>query len=356
MTIKSSREPAVARTTAEGRMRAVVQKRYGRPDVLEVADVDVPSPKRREVLVEVDAASVHPGDAFVMAGRPSVVRLVFGLRRPRHPTPGMDLAGVVAAVGADVTSLGVGDRVFGWTGRGALAEYAAVREDHLAPIPEGVSVTQAAAVPTSGMAALQALRDVAGIRPGQSLLVVGASGGVGSFAVQIAKARGAEVTGVCSTANVGLVRSLGADHVIDYDTCDITASTKRYDVILDNVEAQSLAAMRHILSPTGTLIPNSGHGGRWVGPLGRIIAARVRSAFTDQRLAHFTSLGSRDDLLALAELLRCGQVTPVIGRTLAFEDAADALRQVATGHTRGKVVVTVRRLAPHTTTESRRSS
>lgn len=351
MTIESSPMPASVSEAGEGRMRAVVRARYGLPDVLEVADADVPSPKRREVLVEVGAASVHPGDAFVMAGRPVLVRLVFGLRRPRHPTPGMDLAGVVAAVGADVTSLRVGDRVFGWTGRGALAEYAVVREDHLAPIPENVTVEQAAVAPTSGMAALQALRDVAGIRSGQRLLVVGASGGVGSFAVQIGKAYGAEVTGVCSTANTELVRSLGADNVIAYDACDVTASTARFDVILDNVEAQPLAAMRRLLSPTGTLIPNSGHGGRWVGPLGRIIAARLRSAFTRQRLKPFTSLGTRDHLLAVAELLRRGQVTPVIGDVFAFEDAADALRQVATGHTRGKVVIAVRRHASHTTTK-----
>jgi NADPH:quinone reductase-like Zn-dependent oxidoreductase len=195
-------------------------------------------------------------------------------------------------------------------------------------------------VPTSAMTALQAMRKIANVRPGQTVLVTGASGGVGSFAVQIAKAFGAEVTGVCSTRNVDLVRSLGADHVVDYTTTDFTRTGKRYDVILDNLEAQPLAAVRRALTPTGTLT-NSGRGGRWLGPIGRIVKARVLSGFTRQQLKPFLSVAKRQDLLTLADLLTTGQITPVIDRTYALDEAADALRYVAAGHTRGKVVITV---------------
>ncbi|WP_431894467.1 NAD(P)-dependent alcohol dehydrogenase [Micromonospora haikouensis] len=322
-------------------MRAAVQHRYGPPSVLTSSEVGRPLPGRNEVLVQVGAASVHPGDYFVMTGKPYVVRLVFGFRRPRHWIPGRDLAGVVAAVGKDVTALRPGDEVFGWSTAGALAEYACVPADHLVPVPANLTAVDAAAVPTSAMTALQALRDIANVRPGQTVLVTGASGGVGSFAVQIAKAFGAEVTGVCSPRNVDLVRSLGADHVVDYTRTDFTRTEKRYDVILDNVEAQPLAAVRRALTPTGTLIPNSGHGGRWLGPLGRIAKARLLSGFTRQRLKPFTSVGKRKDLLTLADLLTTGQVTPVIDRTYPLDEAADALRHVAAGHTRGKVVVTI---------------
>lgn len=322
-------------------MRAAVQHRYGPPSVLESSEVELPLPGRGDVLVQVSAASVHPGDYFVMTGVPYVVRLAFGLRRPRHGIPGRDLAGVVAAVGKDVTALRPGDGVFGWSTAGTLAEYARVPADNLVSTPANLSVVDAAAVPTSAMTALQALRKIANVQPGQTVLVTGASGGVGSFAVQIAKAFGAEVTGVCSTRNVDLVRSLGADHLVDYTRTDFTRTKKRYDVILDNVEAQPLADVRRVLTPTGILIPNSGRGGRWLGPLGRIGKARVLSGFTRQQLKPFTSIGKRQDLLTLAELLTTGQVTPVIDRTYPLDEAADALRYVAAGHTRGKVVVTV---------------
>jgi NADPH:quinone reductase-like Zn-dependent oxidoreductase len=331
----------VAREARVATMRAAVQRRYGPPSVLESSEVAIPLPGRGDVLVKVGAASVHPGDYFVMTGEPYMVRLVFGLRRPRHGIPGMDLAGVVAAVGKDVTALRPGDEVFGWSTAGALAEYACVPADNLVPVPANVSVVHAAAVPTSAMTALQALRNIANLRPGETVLVTGASGGVGSFAVQIAKAFGAEVTGVCSTRNVELVRWLGADHVVDYTQTDFTRAEKRYDVILDSVEAQPLAAVRRALAPTGILIPNSGRGDRWVGPLGRIIRARVLSAFTRQQLKPFTSIGKRQDLLTLAELLRTGQVWPVIDRTYPLDDAADALRYVGAGHTQGKVVITI---------------
>jgi NADPH:quinone reductase-like Zn-dependent oxidoreductase len=322
-------------------MRAAVQHRYGPPSMLEVSEVGLPLLGRGEVLVRVGAASVHPGDCFVMTGEPYVVRLVYGLRRPRHGIPGRDLAGVVAAVGTEVTAVRPGDAVFGWSTAGTLAEYACVPAENLVSAPPNLSVVEAAAAPTSAMTALQALRDIASVRPGQTVLVTGASGGVGSFAVQIAKAFGAEVTGVCSTRHVELVRSLGADHVVDYTRTDFTRTGKRYDVILDSVEAQPLAAVRRALTPTGTLIPNSGRGGRLLGPLGRIVTARVLSGFTRQRLKPFTSFAKRQDLLTLADLLTAGAVTPIIDRTYPLDDAADALRYVAAGHTRGKVVITV---------------
>lgn len=327
--------------TGPAMMRAVVQHRYGPPSVLECCHLERPSPAPGEVLVQVGAASVHPGDYFVMTGEPYLVRLAFGLRRPRRGIPGMDLAGVVAAVGSDVTGPRVGEQVFGWNKGGTLAEYACVPTATLVSLPANVSPAEAAATPTSGMTALQALRDVARVRPGQRVLVTGASGGVGSFAVQIAKALGAEVTGVCRKANVDLVRRLGADHVLDYTMTDFTHTEQRYDVILDNVEAHPLAAVRRALTPTGTLIPNSGRGGRWLGPIGRIVRARVLSGFTRQRLRPFTSIGKRQDLLALADLLATGQVTPVIDRTYPLTEAAEALRHVGAGHTRGKVVITV---------------
>ncbi len=322
-------------------MRAAVQQRYGPPSVLESSEVALPMPGPGEVLVQVRAAAVHPGDYFVMTGEPYVVRLAFGLRRPRHGIPGRDLAGVVAVVGKDVTAVRPGEEVFGWSTEGTLAQYACVPADHLVPVPAGVSALEAAAVPTSALTAWQAMSRIANVRSGQSVLVTGASGGVGSFAVQIAKALGAEVTGVCSARNVDLVRSLGADHVVDYTRTDFTRAGKRYDVILDNVEAQPLAAVRRALAPAGTLIPNSGRGGRWLGPLGRIVKARLLSAFTRQRLRPFASVEKRQDLLALADLLATGQVAPVIDRTYPLDHAADALRYVAAGHTRGKVVVTI---------------
>jgi NADPH:quinone reductase-like Zn-dependent oxidoreductase len=309
--------------------------------MLEISEVERPVPGRGEVLVQVGAASVHPGDYFVMTGEPYVVRLVFGLRRPRNGIPGRDLAGVVTAVGTDVTALRPGEEVFGWSTAGTLAEYACVPADHLVPVPANLAIVAAAAVPTSALTALQALRNIADVQPGQTVLVTGASGGVGSFAVQLAKAFGAEVTGVCSTRNADLVRSLGADHVIDYTTTDFTRTGKRYDVILDNVEAQPLAAVRRALTPTGTLIPNSGRGGRWLGPIPRIVKARLLSGFTRQQLKPFTSMEKRHDLLTLAALLTTGQIAPAIDRTYPLDQAADALAYIAAGHTRGKVVITL---------------
>ena len=322
-------------------MRAAVQHRYGPPSVLTSREVERPRPGGGDVLVQVGAAAVHPGDYFVMTGEPYVLRLVFGFRRPRHGIPGRDLAGVVTAVGKEVTAVRPGDEVFGWSTAGTLAEYACVPADHLVPVPAGLSLVEAAAVPTSALTALQALRDIATVRPGQTVLVTGASGGVGSFAVQIAKAFGAEVTGVCSTRNVDLVQSLGADHVVDYTETDFTSTGTRYDVILDNEEAHPLAAVRRALTPTGTLDPNSGRGGRWLGPLGRIAKARALSGFSRQQLKPLISVEKHRDLLTLADLLATRQVSPLIDRTYPLDEAADALRYVGAGHTRGKVVITL---------------
>ena len=323
-------------------MTAVVQRRYGPPEeVLACARVAKPVPRAGDVLVRVHAASVHPGDYFVVTGVPYVLRLAFGLRRPGTGVPGRDLAGRVEAVGAGVTSLRPGDAVFGWTATGSLAEYVSAPAANFVPKPECLTMEQAATLATSGLTALQALRDVAKVQPGQTVLITGASGGVGTFAVQIAKAMGAEVTGVCSTRNLDMVRALGADHVVDYGEVDFTRSGRRYDVILDNVEAQPLAATRLALAPTGTLIPNSGKGSRWFGPLGRIVAAQVRSRFTRQHLRPFLSVEKHDDLRALAELVEADTVTPVVDRAFPLERAADALAYVGEGHARGKVVVTL---------------
>ena len=331
----------LADATRASTMMAIAQRRYGQPDVLEYTAVDKPVVGDDHVLVRVHAAAVHPGDYFLMTGVPYVVRLAFGLRRPRNGVRGMDLAGRVEAVGRNVQGLEPGDEVFGWSTTGTLAEYACAPADNFAPKPANLTVEQAAAIPISAFTALQALRDIAKVQPGQTVLVTGASGGVGTFAVQIAKAFGAEVTGVCSTRNVDLVRSLGADHVIDYTRTDFTRTGQRYEVILDNVEAQSLSAARRALTPTGTLIPNNGKGGRWIGPLGRIVKARLRSLFTRQALRPFLSRENRDDLLALKELIEAGKVLPVIDRTYPLSQAAVALRYVGEGHTQGKVVVIV---------------
>lgn len=327
--------------TTGSTMTAVVQQRYGPPEVLACARVAKPVPRDGDVLVRVHAASVHPGDYYVVTGVPYVLRLAFGLRRPGNGVPGRDLAGRVEAVGTGVTGLRPGDAVFGWTATGSLAAYVRAPAKHFVPKPERLTMEGAATLPTSGLTALQALRDVAKVQPGQSVLITGASGGVGTFAVQIAKAMGAEVTGVCSTRNVAMVRALGADHVIDYTEVDFTRAGRRYDVILDNVEAQPLAATRRALAPRGTLIPNSGKGGRWIGPLGRIVAAHVRSRFTRQSLRPFLSVEKHDDLRALADLVDAGKLEPVVDCTYPLERAAEALAYVGDGHARGKVVVAV---------------
>ena len=322
-------------------MRAIVQRAYGATDVLELHDITKPSPGPHDVLVAVHAASVNRADWLVPPGRPSILRVLLGLRRPRVPVRGRDLAGTVVTVGGAVTGFGPGDEVYAETTTGSFAEYACVPERLLAPKPTNLTFEQAAAVPLAAVTALQGLRDVGQVQPGQAVLINGASGGVGTFAVQIAKALGADVTGVCSTTNVELVRSLGADHVIDYTRTDFTTTGDRYDVILDNVEAQPLSETRRALTREGTLIPNSGEGGRWIGPLGRIATARATSVFTRQRLRPFLSRESRLDLVELAGLANAGELTPVIDRTFPLRRAPAAIEHIATRHARGKVVITV---------------
>jgi len=312
-------------------MKAVVQDEYGPPDVLELKDIDKPVVGDHDVLVRVHAAAVHPGDYFVMTGVPYVVRLAFGLRKPRNGVPGRDVAGVVEAVGKNVTRFQPGDEVFGWCTTGVLAEYACAEEGNFAPKPANLTLEQAAAVTVSATTALQALRDKGEVQPGQKVLITGASGGVGTFAVQIAKSLGAEVTGVCSTRNVDMVRSIGADHVIDYTKEDFTQGAQRYDLILDNAEAHSLSECRRVLAPRGTYIPNRGSGGRWIGPLGRIAKARAVSLLARQRLRPFLSKENNEDLVRLKELIESGKITPVIDKTYPLGESAKALAYVAEG-------------------------
>lgn len=280
------------------------------------------------------------GVVHLTSGLPYPVRLAgYGLRAPKIPVPGSDLAGVVEAVGKNVTRFQPGDEVFG-IGKGTFAELARAPEDKLAQKPADVTFAQAAVIGVSGLTALQALRDHGKVQPGERVLIIGASGGVGSYAVQLAKAFGAHVTGVCSTTKVDLVRDLGADHVVDYTREDFTRSGRRYDVILDNVEARPLSAVRRALAPRGTLVLNSGRGGRWIGPLGRWAKAGVRSLFTHQTLRPNLQRETQQDLFVLQELIEDGAVTPVIDRTYPLSDAAQAFAYVGAGHARGKVVVT----------------
>ncbi len=325
-------------------MKAIVQDAYGSPDVLELRDIDRPEIGDDEVLVRVHAAGVNPGDWAVMGGLPYIARPVYGLRRPKNAIRGTDVAGTVEAVGTGVTRFRPGDEVFGWCGGlgGAFAEYAAVSEGALAPKPANLSFEQAAAVPMAGLVALQALRDHGNVRAGQKVLINGASGGVGTFAVQIAKALGAEVTGVCSTRNVGMVRSIGADHVIDYTREDFTQKDQRYDFILDNVANHSLSDLRRALTPTGMLVPNGGgFDNHWFASGGRVIGAHVLNRFVGHTLRPFLVSPKLEDLLVLMELTEAGKVTPVIDRTFPLGEAPKAMGHVGGGHARGKVAVTV---------------
>ncbi len=323
-------------------MKAIIQDTYGSPDVLQLKDIDRPVVRDDEALVRVHAAAVHPGDLLIMRGQPYILRVLgFGLRRPKKQVPGFDVAGHVEAVGTKVTKFRPGNEVFGVC-KGALVEYVSTSQDKLAPKPANLTLEQAAAVPISGLVALRALRDHGKVQPGQKVLINGASGGIGTFAVQIAKSLGAEVTGVCSTRNVDMVRSIGADHVIDHTQEDFTRSGRHYDVILDNVANRSLSDCRRALTPTGTLIPNNGTaGGRWTGTLGRTIMALVMSPFLRQRLRPFVSKDGNGDLVVLKELIEAGKVTPIIDRTYKLSEAPDAIRHLAEGHARGKVVITV---------------
>jgi NADPH:quinone reductase-like Zn-dependent oxidoreductase len=328
------------------KMQAIVQHKYGAPQaVLELQDIAKPVVKDNEALVRVHAASVHVGDWLLVRGVPYVLRMASGLRTPKHRVPGTDIAGTVAAVGKDVTRLRPGDEVFGWC-TGAFAEYACATEDHFVPKPAGLTFAQAAAVGVSASTALQLLRDQGKVQPGQKVLINGASGGVGTFAVQIAKALGAEVTGVCSTRNVEMVRSIGADHVIAYTQEDFTQGGQggqRYDFILDNVANHSLSATRRALTPKGTLCSNGGGhaSGRWVGSLGSVIKVAAVSRFVPQQLGPSIKFPNRADLVVLKELIEGGKVTPVIDRTYPLSETAQAIDHVGEGHARGTVVISV---------------
>ena len=326
-------------------MKAIVQDGYGPADVLELRDIDRPSVGDDEVLVRVRAAGVDPGVWHLMTGRPYLLRAVgFGLRSPKVPVRGRDLAGVVEAVGARVTRLRPGDEVYGTCESGSFAEYATARQDRLAIKPANLSFEQAAVTPISGMTALQGLRDCAGLRPGQRVMVIGAAGGVGSFAVQIAKAFGATVTGVCSTAKVDLVGSLGAADVIDYTHSRIDVNGARYDVIIDTAGNRPVSLLRRALTPRGTLVLVGGEngGGRLLGGYDRqMLRAPLMSIFTSQRLRNLMAKEHAADLEELRRLIDSGAVTPVIDRAYPLADAADAIRHLAQGHAAGKTVVTV---------------
>jgi NADPH:quinone reductase-like Zn-dependent oxidoreductase len=325
-------------------MKAIVQDRYGGPDVLELRDVDQPVPTDDEVLVQVHAAGLHRGDWHVMTGLPYLIRIVvptLGLRKPKVPVLGMDVAGRVEAVGAQVTRFRPGDEVFGWCD-GAFAEYACAPEDHLAAKPAALSFEEAAVVPISGFAALQAVRDVGEVQPGQKVLVIGAAGAVGWFAVQLAKAFGAQVTGVASTTQVELVRSVGADEVVDYTKEDVTDGTRQWDVIVDTGGRRSLSQLRRALTPTGTLVIVGGEGGgRWMGGFLRNLRAPLVSRLVGQRLRMLVSKERQEDLQALRELIEAGKLTPRIGRSYPLGEAAEAMRALEAGNTRGKIVITV---------------
>ena len=324
---------AVKNTT----MRAVVQEQYGAPDVLRLAEIDRPSIRDDQVLLRMQAVSLNPFDWHEMTARPFLMRFGTGLLSPKQPVRGVDVAGQVEAVGASVTRFKPGDEVFGWC-RAGLAEFVAAGESHLVKQPAGITPEQAASIPIAGFTALQGLRDLGRLRAGHRVLVIGASGGVGTFAVQIAKALGAEVTGVCSTRNLDLVRSIGADHVIDYTHEEATEGDYEFDVIFQLAGTQSPAKLRRILEPDGTLVLSSGEG-RFSG-VDRIIRAWAAAPFVSQRQVTWVAKNRLEDLEALAELIEAGHLTPVIDRAFPLEQTVDAMRYVEAAHTQGKVVVT----------------
>jgi NADPH:quinone reductase-like Zn-dependent oxidoreductase len=323
-------------------MKAIVQDEYGSPDVLELRDIDIPEIEDDEALVRVHAAGVGRDVWHVMAGLPYPIRLAgYGLRAPKNPVIGSDVAGVVETVGNKVSRFKPGDEVFG-IGIGSYAEYARAPEDKLAHKPENLTFEQAAVLAVMGSTALQALRDQGKVEPGQEVLIIGASGGVGTYAVQIAKAFGAHVTGVCSTKKVEMVRSIGADHVIDYTREDFAEGDQRYDLILDIGGNSSLARLRRVLAPKGTLVIVGGEGGgRWLGGLDRQLRALALSPFVSQKLVTFVASGNHEDLLVLKEFIESGKVTPVIDRTYPLAEVPEAMRYLEGGHAKGKVLITV---------------
>jgi NADPH:quinone reductase-like Zn-dependent oxidoreductase len=316
-------------------MRAIVQNAYGSPDVLKLKDVAKPAVNESDVLVRVHAAALNAGDVFSMRGRPLPIRFMVGFPKPKDYVLGWDVAGTVEAVGKNVTQFHPGDEVFGAC-TGAFAEYARAGEDKFARKPTNLTFEQAAAVPTAAVSALRGLRDVGNLRIGQKVLINGASGGVGTFAVQIAKALGAEVTGVCSTGKVEMVHAIGANHVIDYTQENFTQSGPFYDLILDNVANHSFADLRRALTPQGVIIPNSGHSG-----IGYVIKAFLMAPFIPQQGSTYVANPKSEDLVALKKLIEAGKITPVIDKTYPLNETPEAIRYLNEGHARGKVVITL---------------
>ena len=331
--------------TGEPHMKAVVYTRYGSPDVLEIRDIKKPVPNDDQVLVKVRAASLNPLDWHFMEGTPYVIRAMgTGLRKPKVPRLGVDLAGQVETVGKNVTQFKPGDEVFGTGGGAAFAEYVCARKTKLVLKPANLTFEQAASVPIAALTALQGLRDEGKIQAGQKVLINGASGGVGTFAVQITKSFGADVTGVCSTRNVDMVRSLGANYVIDYTKEDFTQSGQHYDLILDNVGTQPLSGFRRVLKPNGICVMIGGGGpndGRWIGPMARPLKALLLSPFISQKMGMMLAEIRQEDLTIMSDLMQAGKVTPVIDRTYPLSQIAEAMRYLEQGHARGKVVITV---------------
>jgi NADPH:quinone reductase-like Zn-dependent oxidoreductase len=322
-------------------MKAALYNRYGPPDVIQINEVEKPVPRDDEVLIKIRAASVNPYDLHFMRGTPYLVRIMAGLREPKVKRFGVDLAGQVEAIGRSVTQFKPGDQVFGCA-RGAFAEYACGSESKLALKPEHVTFEQAASVPIAALTALQGLRDKGHLQPGQHVLINGAAGGVGTFAVQIARSFSAEVTGVCSTRNVEMVRSIGANQVIDYTQRDFTTSGQHYDVILDCIGNHPLLACRRVLNPKGIYVAVGGPSGPWmIGFLARLIASPVLSLFVSQSMGMVGAKLDKKDLTVLGDLLATGKVTPVIDRRYSLSEVPEAIRYLETGHARGKVIITL---------------
>jgi NADPH:quinone reductase-like Zn-dependent oxidoreductase len=336
-------EPVTNISSGES-MKAIVYHEYGTADVLRLEEIDKLLPKDDQILVRVRAAAANPLDWHYMRGTPYLVRLDNGLRRPHDIRLGVDMAGEVEAVGSKITQFKPGDAVFG-VGNGSFGEYVLAYERRIAPKPSGLSFEQAAAIPVAAITALQGLRDKGQLKPGQKVLINGASGGVGTFAVQIAKSLGADVTGVCSTTNVEMVRGLGADHVIDYKREDFTEGQERYDLILDNVGNRSLSAYRGVLKPAGTYVLIGGGGpdaGNWIGPMAGFLKTLIVSPFVDQKLVSMLAEVNQEDLRILGALIEAGKVKPVVDRTYSLGEVPDAIRYLEAGHARGKVIVSVR--------------
>ena len=321
-------------------MKAILQDVYGPPEVLRLDDAPEPAVASSDVLVRVHAAGVDRGTAHLMRGEPYLMRVIgFGFRGPKNPVPGRDVAGTVVRAGSDVAGFQVGDEVFG-IARGSFAEYAAAPAEKLVAKPTRLTFEQAAVVPVSATTAMQGLRDVGHVEAGQQVLIIGASGGVGTYAVQLAKAFGARVTGVCSTGKVDLVRSLGADEVIDYTQGDFLSGANRYDLILDIGGNSHLSRLRRALAPKGTLVIVGGEGGRWTG-VGRQLRAVALSPFVPQQLSMFINKERHDDLEAVRRLIESGRVTPIVDRTYPLAEVPDALRHLEAGQARGKIAISI---------------